>query len=207
MIRRGRAPLVCLTVGLWVLPTAPAAAQAPAIAEEEVYVFLDRVFDTLKVCDADQFARYCDASATAHFTYSTLTPEILPLGEYLRRMRKHCQPYSTYDWDRPNWSVAVSGQRAVARATIDWGGKDRQTGVIGDSKVSIKQQITMARRGQGLVVVRLEEHVRQLRPGGEKAYLDQYYDTSMLGGAITWYNGAIEFMKALWAKGDRRKRP
>lgn len=195
----------CLAVALCAAWPAMAAAETPLV-EEEVYSFLSRVFDALTVCDADQLAQFCDRSAAFQFGYTHLPPETLSLPVYLTRMRKYCQPYSTYDWDSLNWNVSVQGLAAAARTSWDWGGKDPMLGKAGPSKVTIKQSIAMKRYGEGVLITRVEVNVRELAKGGEKAYLAKYYQSSLMGNAIKWYNGAIEFMKELWVKGDMRNR-
>lgn len=196
---------VCLAVALCAMRPAAGAAEQ-ALVEEEVYSFLSRVFDALTVCDADQLARFHDRSATFFFGYTHLPSETLSLPVYLKRMRKHCQPYSTYDWDGLNWNVSVQGLAASARTSWDWGGKDPMLGKAGPSKVTIKQSITMRREGDGVVITRVEVVTRELAKGGEKAYLAKYSEASLMGNAIKWYSGAIEFMKEMWAKGDMRNR-
>jgi len=179
------------------------AAETPLV-EEEAYSFLSRVFDALTVCDADQLAQFHDRSSTFSFSYTHLPSETLSLPMYLTRMRKYCQPYSTYDWDRLNWNVSVSGMAASARTNFDWGGKDPMLGKAGPPKVTVKQSIAMRRQGEGVLVTRVEVNVRELAKGGEKAYLAKYHQASLMGNAIKWYHGAIEFMKELWVKGDMR---
>jgi hypothetical protein len=184
----------------------PAAAAQNSLSEDEVYSFIHRFFDALTVCDADQVERFCDRSATFQFGYTHHPSEQLSLAAFLKRMRKHCQPYSTYDWDSLSWNVSVQGLEASARTTLDWGGKDPLVGTPGPPKVQVKQTIGMKRQGEGVLITRVSESIRELQKGGEKAYLAKYSQASLLGNAVKWYNGAIEFMKAMWEKGDVKNR-
>jgi len=167
---------------------------------------LHRVFDALTVCSAEQMARFSDPSATFQFSYTHQPPEMLTRSIYLKRLRRDCQPYNTYDWDSFNWVVSVQGLVAVARSTAEWGGKDPMVGTAGPPKVRLKQSIVMRRAGEGVLITRVEEDVRELAKGGEKAYLAKYGQASLFGYAVKWYHGAIDYMKALWEKGDMSNR-
>ena len=190
---------------LWAARPAACAAEQ-ALVEDEVYSFLHRVFGALTVCSAEQLARFSDHSATFQFSYTHQPPETLTRSSYLKRLRRDCQAYSTYDWDSLNWTVSVQGLAAVARSTFEWGGKDPMVGTPGPPKVRVKQSIAMRRAGEGVLITRVEQDVRELAKGGERAYLAKYSQGSLFGGAVKWYHGAIDYMKALWEKGDMRNR-
>lgn len=172
---------------------APAQPRSLPITEEEIYGYLDALFDSQLRCDDHWLGSQFEESATLEFIYEDGQTEVLSPAQYLEGFRKHCRPYEPMKWDKTGLSVSTSGRSATVKWKM-WWGRQEDAGGVRSSKLRFEDTASLVRSGWVIRIAWIREEVHELVPGAAREYRERTGSESLAEIANRFYRNIVEHL-------------
>ncbi len=168
-----------------------------SVTEEEVQLFLERHFDTMSVCDAERLEKQFVPEARLTFIGSDGREDRYTVPQYMQHIRRQCEVYRRYQWDRSGTQIAAGAGQATVRWNASWSG-GKSLGSPERAKLKILGRLELKRVSGTLMIDELTERFKELETGAEQEFWTDAGRAGLFGAALKFYRGTIEMAQDRW---------